>query len=110
MHQIDFSSYKWPFLSGEAGVFHVSESCRTHLSREVVYPFVNVEHRHHGEGRAILAARHALYATARELNPARWSGKTRNWSPIGTVTLNPERDCVVKAHSEGNDIRRWLHD
>lgn len=67
--------------------------------------YVSPAQRHAGEDHSILAARHALYATARELNPARWSGKTRNWSPIGAVTLNPERDCVVKAHSAGNDIQ-----
>jgi len=38
-----------------------------------------------------------LHAT---FNPARWSGKTRNWTPVGAVTLNPERDCIVNAHSE----------
>ena len=36
----------------------------------------------------------------RALKPARWSGKSRNWDPIGAVTLNPERDCVIKAHLE----------
>ena len=25
---------------------------------------------------------------------------------IGAVTLNPERDCVIKAHSGCNDIQR----
>ena len=40
-----------------------------------------------------------LETQARELNPARWSGKTRNWSPVGAVTLNPERDCVIRALS-----------
>ena len=30
-------------------------------------------------------------------DPARWSGSTRNWSPVGAVTLNPERDSVIKA-------------
>ena len=48
----------------------------------------------------------ALYLQARQNNPARWSGDTRNWSPIGAVTLNPERDSVVKAHSRCNDIQR----
>ena len=67
--------------------------------------YVSPAQRHAGEDHAILVARHALYATARELNPARWSGKTRNWSPIGAVTLNPERDCIVKAHSAGNNIQ-----
>ena len=30
-------------------------------------------------------------------NPQRWSGQTRNWTPVGAVTLNPERDIVVRA-------------
>ncbi len=67
--------------------------------------YVSPAQRHAGEDRAILAARHALYATARELNPARWSGSTRDWSPIGHVTLNPERDCILKSHSAGNTIQ-----
>jgi hypothetical protein len=32
---------------------------------------------------------------ARDRNPARWSGNTRDWTPTGPVTLNPERDSVV---------------
>jgi putative transposase len=61
--------------------------------------YVSPAQRHAGEDHAILAARHALYTRARENNPARWSGATRNWSPLGPVTLNPERDSVVTAHS-----------
>jgi transposase InsO family protein len=61
--------------------------------------YVSPEQRHAGDDHAILAARHALYTAARKRNPARWSGATRNWSPIGTVTLNPERDSVVTTHS-----------
>jgi putative transposase len=57
--------------------------------------YVTPAQRHAGDDHAILAARHALYATARERHPARWSRHTRNWSPIGAVTLNPERDSVV---------------
>jgi transposase InsO family protein len=67
--------------------------------------YVSPAQRHAGEDRAILAARHALYVTARQLNPARWSGSTRNWSPLGAVTLNPERDCIVKSHSVDNTIQ-----
>ena len=59
--------------------------------------YVSPAQRHAGDDQAILEARHALYTHARERNPARWSGKTRDWSPIGAVTLNPERDCVVRA-------------
>ena len=68
--------------------------------------YVSPSQRHEGEDQAILEARHALYLEAREKNPARWSGDTRNWSPVGAVTLNPERDCVIKAHSGSNDIQR----
>ncbi len=60
--------------------------------------YVTPAQRHAGEDHAILAARHALYLQARDGNPARWSGRTRNWSAIGAVTLNPERDAVVAAH------------
>jgi putative transposase len=57
--------------------------------------YVTPAQRHAGDDRTILAARHALYAQARASNPARWSGNTRNWTPVGAVTLNPERDAVV---------------
>jgi transposase InsO family protein len=59
--------------------------------------YVSPAQRHAGADRAILQQRHELYCQARERNPRRWSGKTRNWTPIGAVTLNPERDAVVKA-------------
>jgi putative transposase len=67
--------------------------------------YVSPAQRHAGEDQAILAARHELYLRARELNPARWSGATRNWSPIGPVTLNPERDSIIKAHSSAQVIQ-----
>lgn len=57
--------------------------------------YVTPSQRHAGEDHAILAARHALYTQARAHNPRRWSRHTRNWEPIGAVTLNPERDTVV---------------
>jgi putative transposase len=62
--------------------------------------YVTPAQRHAGEDGAILAARHALYQQAREANPRRWSGPTRNWAPIGAVTLNPERGSVVTAASQ----------
>jgi transposase InsO family protein len=67
--------------------------------------YVSPAQRHAGDDHAILTARHALYSRSRELNPARWSGNTRNWTPIGAVTLNPERDCIVKSHSAGHNIQ-----
>jgi transposase InsO family protein len=67
--------------------------------------YVSPAQRHAGEDQAILAARHALYTEARERNPARWSRTTRNWSPIGAVTLNPERDSIIKTLSECIDTQ-----
>lgn len=58
--------------------------------------YVTPAQRHAGEDHAILAARHQTYLQARERHPARWSGQTRDWTPIGAVTLNPERDSVVR--------------
>jgi putative transposase len=57
--------------------------------------YVSPQQRHAGDDQAILAARHVLYTQARAAHPARWSGKTRDWSHVGAVTLNPERDAVV---------------
>jgi hypothetical protein len=65
--------------------------------------YVSPAERHDGRDVAILAARHALYQEARKRNPARWSGDTRDWSPVGAVTLNPERDSVVAEHLKSED-------
>jgi len=67
--------------------------------------YVSPAQRHAGEDHAILSARHALYTKARERNPARWSRTTRNWSPIGAVTLNPERDSIITTQSQCIDIQ-----
>ena len=76
-----------------------------HEHRHSGIRYVSPAQRHAGDDTAILAARHALYRQARERNPRRWSGATRNWTPIGAVTLNPERDSIVKKHSESVDIQ-----
>ncbi len=65
--------------------------------------YVSPAARHEGRDREILAARHEVYEQARQRHPARWRRHTRNWQPIGAVTLNPERDSVVKAAV-------WNHD
>jgi transposase InsO family protein len=68
--------------------------------------YVSPAQRHEGRDQEILAARHTLYTQARALNPARWSGKTRNWSPTGPVTLNPERDSVIRDYSDDKPIQQ----
>lgn len=59
--------------------------------------YVTPEQRHAGQDRRVLMARHALYHEARERNPRRWSGSTRNWTPVIAVTLNPERNMLIQA-------------
>jgi len=59
--------------------------------------YVTPGQRHAGQDRRVLMARHALYLEARERNPRRWSGSTRNWTPATAVTLNPERDMLIQA-------------
>ena len=60
--------------------------------------YVSPQQRHTGEDQAILAARHALYKQVKQRHPARWARHTRDWSPVGAVTLNPERDSVIAEH------------
>jgi transposase InsO family protein len=67
--------------------------------------YVSPAERHDGRDVAILTARHELYLQARERNPARWSGDTRNWSHVGLVTLNPERDSVIEEHFRSIDTQ-----
>ena len=78
---------------------------KTPLWRTVIdgLRFVTPGQRHDGHDHTILAARHVLYLKARERHPARWSGATRDWTPTGPVTLNPERDSVIAAHSTADD-------
>lgn len=50
--------------------------------------FVTPAQRHAGKDQVILKQRKHVYRRAREKNPRRWTTKTRNWSPVGKVTLN----------------------
>ena len=59
--------------------------------------FVTPGIRHRGEDKAILSKRDQVYAQAKERNPSRWSGQTRNWTPIDTVALNPQRPSEASA-------------
>ena len=51
--------------------------------------FVTPGQRHQGEDAAILAQRETVYQEAKARHPERWSGPTRNWTPVETVFLNP---------------------
>ena len=52
--------------------------------------FVTPSQRHEGKDIQILANRHQLYEQAKERNPERWSGETRNWERPEEVWLNPK--------------------
>jgi len=74
-------------------------------AREWMSSFVewyNDEHRHSGikhvtpsqrhemKDDELLRKRDALYQAAKQKNPLRWSGSTRNWDRVNEVWLNPE--------------------
>jgi putative transposase len=62
--------------------------------------FVSPDDRHYGREQDILANRQLVYEKARQRNPNRWAGKTRNWSPVRLVWLNPEKqkDAAKQKH------------
>ena len=61
------------------------------IHRHSAIRYVTPDERHHGREGAVLASRRDLYERMRRANPDRWTGSTRNWLPVGTVVLNPER-------------------
>lgn len=50
--------------------------------------FVTPSQKHQGQDREILTKRKNVYEKAKQKNPNRWSGKTRNWDFINEVFLN----------------------
>ena len=53
--------------------------------------FVTPASKHCGSDEKILKKRHEIYEQAKLRNPNRWSGKTRNWSAVTIVNLNPKK-------------------
>lgn len=54
--------------------------------------FVTPKSRHDGLDAEILQHRHEVYEKAKLAHPLRWSQKTRNWSVIEEVRLNPGKE------------------
>jgi putative transposase len=52
--------------------------------------FVTPAQRHQQADQQMLQARVAVYENARQQNPRRWSGQTRDWAFINAVHLNPD--------------------
>jgi len=65
--------------------------------------FVTPATRHGGAEAQVLAKRKEVYEEAKRLNPSRWTRSTRNWEPIGEVSLNP---CVAKRRGEKREIKK----
>jgi transposase InsO family protein len=63
-----------------------------HSHRHRGIRYVTPAARHAGEDVCILAKRKAVYEAAKARHPQRWSGPTRNWTPVGEVWLNPAND------------------
>ena len=61
------------------------------MHRHSAIRYVTPDERYFGQEHDVLTRRHELYERARTANPERWTGATRNWTPVGLVTLNPER-------------------
>lgn len=60
-----------------------------HLHSSIRY--VTPDDRHMGREQHILANRQKVYERAQSRNPNRWSNNTRNWDPVHSVWLNPEK-------------------
>jgi transposase InsO family protein len=73
------------------------------MHRHSAIRYVTPDERHFGRENDILTRHRGLYERARSSNPERWSGTTRNWSPIGCVALNPQR---VPANAAPSPMRQ----
>ena len=61
-----------------------------HEHRHSAIGFVTPAQRHAGLDRALLEERSLVYERARQENPQRWSGQTRQWAHVDVVHRNPE--------------------
>ena len=56
--------------------------------------YVTPSERHSGKDTEILRKRAKVLMAHRQAKPERWSGKIRNYEPIGEVHLNPEKEAA----------------
>ena len=60
--------------------------------------FVTPTQRHAGEDQPLLRRRQMVYEAAKARHPQRWSGPTRNWTPVQEVHLNPANTANNDSH------------
>jgi transposase InsO family protein len=70
--------------------------------RHSAIKFVTPQQRHLGQDVLLLQKRHEVYAHARDQNPQRWSKKTRDWSRVTEVHLNPDKPLSKELKSPEN--------
>ena len=73
--------------------------CYNREHRHSAIRFVTPTQRHLEQDRSILQRRHETYQKARERHPERWSGGTRNWTPVGTVHLHNRTSEDVESNT-----------
>lgn len=96
----DFPTGGFASLAGAREWVHGFVQWYNQAHRHSAIQYVTPAQRHRGADQAILARRQALYEQAKVANPQRWSGKTRDWSPVGSVWLNPERSSTPEREKE----------
>ena len=69
-----------------------------HEHRHSSLNFVTPDQRHRCLDPQILAKRDQTYKAARQRNPERWSGKTRDWAPKPATSLNPSSTANTCKH------------
>ena len=86
-----------PFTSLEAARAWVHRFVRwyNHIHYHSALQFVTPAERHSGRDSDVLAQRRVVYEAAKQQHPERWSGTTRNWSPVGDVWLNSDRSAEL---------------
>ncbi len=57
--------------------------------------FITPIDRHYGKGKAILSKRQRVYEKAHRQKSSRWSTSTRNWEPVDSVYLNPDKQSEM---------------
>jgi len=72
-------------------------SCYNHEHLHSSIKFFTPDQRHRRLDDAVLAKRVEVYRRAKEQNPSRWSGATRDWAPVTHVYLNSEKEKSLAA-------------
>jgi len=67
-----------------------------HEHRHSAIRYVTPYQRHSGQEHSLLKQRAAVYEAAKQRNPGRWSGGSRNWNPVAEVWLNPPKEHQVE--------------